>query len=106
MIGTPWLIGGAAALSIAVVVGAYWQGHRAGEAACELRVERAIAAEQKRQSTAFSESLEAVTKQAEKTETENANLQDMVTKYENSLARRTDACLLDDTDARGLSGIR
>lgn len=58
MFGVPlWAIG--AAVAVALVAGAYWQGTRAGRAACELRVERAVAAEQARQRAVGTRALEA-----------------------------------------------
>ena len=92
---------------LAVAGGIYVKGRVDGRQACELRVERAVAAEQARQRTANSEALDAARRREEAREIENLALTRKVEDYESELAKRSgDRCVIDADDARRLRDIR
>lgn len=98
-----WLIAGAVAGAVAFVGGTYIAGHRAGMAACELRVAEAVAFERDRQAQAITAVLaEAATREAD-TMAEVEELKRQVDDYEAELEI---ACLVPETDAGRLNAIR
>lgn len=107
MFGLPSLpvIGIAIALGAAGIGFTYLTGYKAGGRACELRVERAVSAEQARQRSATDAALEDARKQDEARQTEIDELEKKVSDYEATLDKRT-VCALTPADIERLSKLR
>ena len=98
-----WLMGGAAAIAVGVVIAAYHQGYRAGQDGCEVRTRAAIIAAQDERDQKNNAALQVAQDAAATRQSEIEKLQAEVDAYE---ARKDDSCTVGADDARRLQSIR